>query len=104
MSKYVENRDGGYWIIGKRISLDSVVYAYWQGQSAESIRQSFPLLTLEEIHGGIAFYLANQEAVDKSILEDDVEFEKEVLAQRATNPDWYAKMDRARAEIMLQPR
>ncbi|HEX8139517.1 MAG TPA: hypothetical protein VF544_18300 [Pyrinomonadaceae bacterium] len=28
MSKeYIEQRDGGYYIIGKRISLDSVVYA-----------------------------------------------------------------------------
>lgn len=25
---YVENRDGGYWIKGTRISLDSIVYAF----------------------------------------------------------------------------
>ncbi len=25
---YVEKRDGGYWIKGTRISLDSIVYAF----------------------------------------------------------------------------
>ena len=28
---YVEQHDGGYWIAGTRISLDSIVYAYRDG-------------------------------------------------------------------------
>jgi uncharacterized protein (DUF433 family) len=77
MSKqYVEKRDEGYWITGKRISLDSVVYAFRRGQSPESIRRSFPLLTLEEIYGAIAFYLANQTEIDEYLLQEEAEFEK----------------------------
>lgn len=38
MSKdYVTQVDGAYRITGTRISLDSVVYAFLQGQTAESI-------------------------------------------------------------------
>jgi hypothetical protein len=45
--RYIEQRDRGYWIEGTRISLDSVVYAFLNGKSPESIAQDFPLLLLE---------------------------------------------------------
>lgn len=34
---YVEHRNDAYWIEGTRISLDSVVYAFRDGLSPESI-------------------------------------------------------------------
>ncbi|MGK7927200.1 MAG: hypothetical protein AB4290_18475 [Spirulina sp.] len=37
---YIEYRDRGYWVAGTRISLDSVVYAFQNGQSPESIKVS----------------------------------------------------------------
>ena len=49
--EYVEQRDGGYWIIGTRVSLESVVYAFLRGAAPESIAQSFPILKLEEVYG-----------------------------------------------------
>lgn len=45
--QYVEQRDKGYWIERTRISLDSVVYSFLNGESPESIAQNFPLLSLE---------------------------------------------------------
>ncbi len=57
---YIKQRDGGYWIEGIRISLDSVVYAFLNGESPESITQNFPLLSLEQVYGAITFYLDNQ--------------------------------------------
>ncbi|UKO96805.1 DUF433 domain-containing protein [Nostoc sp. UHCC 0870] len=48
---YVEYRNDAYWVEGTRISLDSVVYAFRGGLSPESIVQSFPLLTLEQVYG-----------------------------------------------------
>ena len=59
-NQYVDQRDGGYWVAGTRVSLDSIVYAFLDGQTAESIAQSFPMLALEEVYGAIAFYLANR--------------------------------------------
>ena len=61
--EYVEQRDGGYWIAGTRVSLDSVVYAFQQGHAPETIQDQYPALNLEEIYGAITFYLANREYV-----------------------------------------
>ena len=43
---YIEQREAGYWVAGTRISLDSVVYSFLDGESPESIAQNFPLLSL----------------------------------------------------------
>ena len=65
MSKlYIEQRDGGYWVTGTRVSLDSSVYAFLGGQTAEGIAQAFPVLTLEQVYGAITFYLANRPDID----------------------------------------
>ena len=51
------------------VSLDSIVYAFLNGQTAESIAQSFPLLTLEQVYGAIAVYLANRDEIDAEAAE-----------------------------------
>ncbi|MDQ3748845.1 MAG: DUF433 domain-containing protein [Acidobacteriota bacterium] len=99
-NRYVEKRDEGFWIAGKRISLDSIVYAFRRGQSPESIRRSFPLLTLEETYGAIAFYLANQAEVDEYLIREEEEFEKMRQDSRVTDTDWHEKMQKARQELL----
>ena len=37
--EYVEQREDVYWVSGTRVSLDSLVYAFLEGQTAESIAQ-----------------------------------------------------------------
>lgn len=97
MSKeYVEQRDGGYWITGKRISLDSVVYAFRDGAAPESILRSFPLLTLEEIYGAITFYLSDQEAIDAYLRQGEEEYERQRQQERASDPEFYEKFTRAK--------
>lgn len=73
--QYIEEQEGYYRIIGKRVSLDSIVYAFLAGQSPESILQSFPVLTLEEVYGAIAFYLANRSSIDDYLSEGQQLFE-----------------------------
>ena len=73
--QYVEQRDEGFWITGSRISLDSVVYGFKSGLSPESIVQSFPLLTLEQVYGAIAFYLANSNEIDTYLAQEEASFE-----------------------------
>jgi uncharacterized protein (DUF433 family) len=61
---YVRTTEDGALRVGELdISLDSVVIAYQQGYSPETVQQLYPALTLEEVYGAIAFYLANQEDV-----------------------------------------
>ena len=104
MSKeYVEQHDGAYRIAGTRVSLDSVVYAFRRGASAESIQRSFPLLTLEQIYGAIAFYLAHVEEIDQYLSAGEEEFAELRRASREAHPEWHEKLDRARKEA-LTPR
>jgi uncharacterized protein (DUF433 family) len=93
---YVEQRDGGYWITGTRVSLDSIVYAFLRGSSPENIAQSFPVLKLEEVYGAITYYLAHQEIVHSHLRESDREFEKLRAETRAANPDLYNRLAAAK--------
>jgi len=77
MSKdYVTKRGGAYRITNSRVSLDSVVYAWMGGLSPEGIVDSYPALTLEQVHGALAFYLANQEEIDDYLRRGEAEFDE----------------------------
>jgi uncharacterized protein (DUF433 family) len=58
--EYVEMRDGGYYVSGSRVSMASIIHEYRDGAAPETIRQNFPTLSLEQIHGAIAFYLGHE--------------------------------------------
>jgi uncharacterized protein (DUF433 family) len=90
--QYVEQRNEGYWIAGTRISLDSIVYAFLDGESPESIAQNFSLLSLEQIYGAITFYLANRELIDAYLKEGEEEFDKLQRSLRGKNPSLYQKL------------
>ena len=66
-----EDSHGALRIGASEVSLDSVVIAFQQGQSAESIQQSYPALSLEEVYGAIAFYLANRDQVHQHLARQD---------------------------------
>jgi uncharacterized protein (DUF433 family) len=55
ISEHIEERQRVYYIPGTRISLDSVVYAFREGCSPETIREDFAGLTLANVYGAIAF-------------------------------------------------
>ena len=97
---YVEQQDGVYRVGGTRVSLDSIVYAYRRGASPEGIQRSFPSITLEQVHGALAFYLSHQAEIDKYLVEGEEEFEKLRQASREAHPGWYEKLQRAREEAL----
>ena len=100
MSKsYVDQRDGGYWVAGSRVSLDSIVYAFLGGQTAESIAQSYPVLTLEQVYGSIAFYLSNRPAIDEYLERSPADFEAMRGACRDADPMFYQKLADARRHM-----
>ena len=55
--EYVEEREGAYYVAGSRVSLASVIFAFREGASPETIRQNFPSLSLGQVYGAVAFYL-----------------------------------------------
>lgn len=94
--EYVERRNGGYYLIGSRVSLDSVAYEFLRGESPEGIVQAFPSLSLEQVYGGITFYLANRSAMDAYLREGERRFDDLARASREANPLLYAKLDAAK--------
>lgn len=101
--QYVEQREGGYYVAGTRISLDSIVHAFVRGESPEAICQNFELLQLEEVYGAIAYYLANQAAVDAHLIRQG---EKWAEGKRAAEPlpaNLRERLRRARAELQTAP-
>ena len=89
---YVEQHEVGYRVAGTRVSLDSIVYAFLAGQTAESIAQSFPILSLEQVYGSIAFYLANRSAINAYLAKAESEFDTLRRAARDADPALYQKL------------
>jgi uncharacterized protein (DUF433 family) len=83
---YIEQREGVYRVGDTRVSLDSIVYAFLEGHTAESIQQSFPLLTLEQVYGAITYYLAHREGIDAYLQEQAAAFETLKETLRQNNP------------------
>ena len=96
MQQYVEQHDGGYWIAGSRVSLDSVVYAFLEGLSPESIVDSFEALTLEQVYGAIAYYLGHRAAIDAYLKQAEAEFDEYCRRAREAHPLLYQKLEDAR--------
>jgi uncharacterized protein (DUF433 family) len=69
--------EGGWRIADSRVSLDSVVYAFHEGLSAEEIALEFPTLTLIQVYGAIAFYLRNQREIDTYLSGQDTKCKDE---------------------------
>jgi uncharacterized protein (DUF433 family) len=94
---YVEKRDEAYWVAGTRVSLDSIVLAFLDGLSPETIAvECFPVLTLEQVYGAITYYLAHRSDIDDCLRQMDAEFEALRHATRAADPQFYAKLIQAR--------
>jgi uncharacterized protein (DUF433 family) len=87
--------DGGYRLVGSRVSLDSIVYDWWNGLSPESIVENFQTLTLEQVYGAIAYYLAHKEEVDAQIKRNREKFEELREQWRAARPRLYEKLKAA---------
>ena len=98
--EYVEQRDGGYYVAGTRVSLDSVVYGFLGGESPEGIVESFPALSLEQVYGAIAFYLGNREAIDAYLEEEETELARLREAARQKHPQLHAKLEAAKRESL----
>ena len=95
---YVEQRNGVYMVAGTRVSLDSIVYAFVEGQSAETIAQAFPVLTLEQVYGAITYYLAHRDEVERYLETRRQDFAAARQAARDADPMFYQKLAEAKKQ------
>lgn len=94
--EYVRQTEGVYRIGDTRVSLDSIVYLFREGMSAETMVESYPALTLEQVHGALAFYLGNRREIDRSLAEGQRAAQSQHEQSRKTNAELIAKLQRAR--------
>jgi uncharacterized protein (DUF433 family) len=72
MQRYVEQREGGYYVAGTRVALDSIVHAFQDGESPEGILRAFPAAgPLVRIYGAITFYLENKDEVEAYLRQQE---------------------------------
>lgn len=81
--EYIEERNGGYYVAGTRVSLDSIVQCFNDGMSAETLLGEFDTLTLAQVYGAIAHYLENQDSIDAYRVRQKLRF---AATRRAAEP------------------
>ena len=58
-------------INGTRVTLQTLVYAFRQGDSPEQIVESYPVLRLADVYMVIAYYLNRRDEVDAYVREQE---------------------------------
>jgi len=71
------------------------------GQTAESIGQSFPVLTLEQVYGAITFYLTNSLDIDTYLTKEKYGFEAMSEVSRKTDPMFFRKLEEAQQQMRV---
>jgi uncharacterized protein (DUF433 family) len=85
-------------VTGTRVLLELVIHAYWQGETAEGIVDSYPTLKLADVYAVLAYYLFNREEVDTYLQKADEAAERiQREIEAAYTPELLALRARLRA-------
>jgi uncharacterized protein (DUF433 family) len=63
-------------VSGTRVTLDTVIACYHQGDSPEAIHEGFDVLPLNDIYAVIAYYLAHRDELDAYLKRGQEESER----------------------------
>ena len=82
--------------------MDSVVYGFLDGESAETIQENFQSLTLEQVYGVVAHYLRHRAEVDAYLKVQRAKFE-EARRNQSIPDDLRARLAQARLNLARRP-
>ena len=83
--------------VGKtRVLLDLIIYAYWRGATPETITESYPTLSLDEVYMAIGYYLRHRAEVDAYLEQQEAEAE---TGRRAHETALLARLDANRTSL-----
>ena len=68
--------EGTIRVSGTRVTLDTVIACYRQGDSPEAIHEGFPSVPLNDIYATLAYYISHQEELDDYLKQRDDEAEQ----------------------------
>ncbi|HTG34499.1 MAG TPA: DUF433 domain-containing protein [Thermoanaerobaculia bacterium] len=63
-------------VAGTWVTLDSVIYSFQEGSTAEQILEDYPSLGLADVYAVIGYYLRHQEEVDAYLREQSRQAEE----------------------------
>jgi uncharacterized protein (DUF433 family) len=95
-NEYVEQSSGEFMLAGSRVTLASIITAWKEGLSAESIRDEFPVLSLEQVYGAITYYLRNQVEIDSYLAALASDFDHRARQQAALYPEITSRLRAAK--------
>lgn len=78
------NSDGVIRVGGTRVRLDTVIYTFNEGYTAEEIVSQYPALNLADVYAVIAYYLNHREMIDEYLrqrIEAAARIRKEIEAK-----------------------
>jgi uncharacterized protein (DUF433 family) len=101
-SEYVEVRNGAYYVAGSRVSLASIIYEYRDGATLETVRQNFPTLSKEQIHGAIAFYLGHRDEAETYLRSLEEKWDGLERAAKPANPEFQQRIEEARKRLLAR--
>jgi uncharacterized protein (DUF433 family) len=70
------DRDGVVRVSNTRVTLDTIVYAFNEGFSAEEIAQQYPSVPLADVYYVIGYYLKQSSEVDAYLNKRQLQAEK----------------------------
>ncbi len=100
--EYVEVRAGAYYVAGSRVSFASIIYEYRDGAAPETIRQNYPTLSLEQIHGAIAFYLGHQKEAEAYLTELEKKWDELERSSGPGSPELQQRIVEARKRLLTK--
>ena len=83
--KYIEERDGTFYLQGHRIQLRTIIAHWSNGEDPESIQRSFDSLMLAEIYGAITYYLERREDLNQHFVQMQAQ-EDAFFAEKHASP------------------
>ena len=89
--------DGTVRVGGTRVTLDTLIGFYLQGETPEQLSENFPTLKLADIHAVIAFYLGNRRQVDDYLAQRKAEAHE---LRRKIESDW--RMSHLRERLLAR--
>ena len=89
---------GAIHVSGTRVTLDTIIARYHQGDTPEIIHAGFDTVPLTDVYAVIAYYLAHQDEVDAYLKQREAEAAR-IRAEVEANytPEQRASVERLRA-------
>jgi uncharacterized protein (DUF433 family) len=88
-----KDEDDNIRVSGTRVTLDTIIGFYRQGETPEDLHEGFPTVPLADIYAVIAYYLAHQNEVDAYLKRRDEEGERIRQEWEAEHPPRLTKAD-----------